>query len=65
MDDTIKKIIGRQIFDSRGTPTVEATVILTSGVAASAAVPSGASTGKYEAHEKRDGNDEYFGCTKV
>ena len=61
MDDTIKKIIGRQIFDSRGTPTVEATVILTSGVAASAAVPSGASTGKYEAHEKRDGNDEYFG----
>ncbi len=61
MEDTIKKIIGRQIFDSRGTPTVEATVILSSGVAASAAVPSGASTGKYEAHEKRDGNDEYFG----
>ncbi len=61
MEDTIKKIIGRQIFDSRGTPTVEATVILNSGVAASAAVPSGASTGKYEAHEKRDGTDDYFG----
>lgn len=61
MDDTIKKIIGRQIFDSRGTPTVEATVILNSGVAASAAVPSGASTGKYEAHEKRDGDDDYDG----
>ncbi len=61
MDDTIKKIIGRQIFDSRGTPTVEATVILNSGVAASAAVPSGASTGKYEAHEKRDNDDDYEG----
>ena len=61
MEDTIKKIIGRQIFDSRGIPTVEATVILNSGVAASAAVPSGASTGKYEAHEKRDGSDDYFG----
>lgn len=61
MDDTIKKVIGRQIFDSRGTPTVEATVILKSGVAASAAVPSGASTGKYEAYEKRDGGDEYCG----
>ncbi len=61
MDDTIKKIIGRQIFDSRGTPTVEATVILSSGVAASAAVPSGASTGQFEAHEKRDGGDDYDG----
>ena len=61
MEDTIKKIIARQIFDSRGTPTVEATVILKSGVAASAAVPSGASTGKFEAHEKRDGDDDYNG----
>ena len=61
MEDTIKKIIGRQIFDSRGTPTVEATIILNSGVAASAAVPSGASTGKYEAHEKRDNDDDYGG----
>jgi len=61
MEDTIKKIIARQIFDSRGTPTVETTVILNSGVAASAAVPSGASTGKFEAHEKRDGDDDYNG----
>lgn len=61
MEDTIKKIISRQIFDSRGTPTVEATVILNSGVAASAAVPSGASTGKFEAHEKRDGDDDFDG----
>jgi len=59
MEDNIKKIIGRQIFDSRGTPTVEATVILDSGIAASAAVPSGASTGKYEALELRDGGDDY------
>lgn len=61
MEDTIKKVIGRQIFDSRGTPTVEATVILESGVAATAAVPSGASTGQYEAYELRDGGDEYNG----
>ena len=61
MEDTIKKIIGRQIFDSRGNPTVEATVILSSGVAASAAAPSGASTGRFEAHEKRDGGDDYDG----
>lgn len=61
MEDTIKKVIGRQIFDSRGTPTVEATVILESGVAASAAAPSGASTGKFEAHELRDGKDDYHG----
>lgn len=61
MEDTIKRIFGRQIFDSRGMPTVEATVILESGVAATAAVPSGASTGKFEAHELRDGGDEYMG----
>lgn len=61
MEDTIKKILGRQIFDSRGTPTVEATVLLSSGVAATAAVPSGASTGQYEACELRDGGDDYMG----
>ena len=61
MEDTIKTIMGRQIFDSRGTPTVEATVILDSGVAAAAAVPSGASTGKFEAYELRDGGDDFFG----
>lgn len=61
MEDTIKKIFGRQIFDSRGVPTVEATVILQSGVAATAAVPSGASTGQYEACELRDGGEQYNG----
>lgn len=61
MEDLIKKVLARQIFDSRGTPTVEATVILESGVAATAAVPSGASTGAYEACELRDGGDAYDG----
>ena len=60
MEDTIKKVLGRQIYDSRGVPTVEATVILESGVAATAAVPSGASTGQYEACELRD-QDDFFG----
>ena len=45
----IASVAGRQIFDSRGTPTVEAEVILESGVAACASVPSGASTGRHEA----------------
>ncbi|MDZ7716054.1 MAG: phosphopyruvate hydratase [Balneolaceae bacterium] len=53
----IDAILGRQIIDSRGNPTVEAEVILTNGVVGRAAVPSGASTGEYEAVELRD-NDE-------
>ncbi|MEL6124737.1 MAG: phosphopyruvate hydratase, partial [Bacteroidota bacterium] len=53
-------IIGRQILDSRGNPTVEVEVITESGIVGRAAVPSGASTGKYEAVELRDGNKEYF-----
>lgn len=57
----IKNIIGRQIFDSRGTPTVSAEVILESGISAWAAVPSGASTGKYEAIELRDKEKSYNG----
>lgn len=57
----IKKVSGRQIFDSRGTPTVEAEVLLESGISARASVPSGASTGKYEACELRDGEREYDG----
>lgn len=60
-DCKIASIYGRQIFDSRGTPTVEATVILENGVATSAAVPSGASTGKHEAVELRDGGLSYDG----
>lgn len=61
MKTAIKEVIGRQIFDSRGTPTVSAEVILESGVSAWAAVPSGASTGKYEAIELRDGGTDYGG----
>ena len=58
---SIKKVSGRQIFDSRGTPTVEATVELQNGLTACASVPSGASTGQYEACELRDGGKEYQG----
>lgn len=60
-DCIISQITARQIIDSRGTPTVEATVILRSGVCASASVPSGASTGMYEACELRDNGSDYFG----
>ena len=58
----IAKIIGRQILDSRGNPTVEVDVITTSGVLGRAAVPSGASTGIHEAVELRDSdNSAYLG----
>ncbi len=57
----IRKIVGQQIFDSRGIPTVFAEVILESGIKASACVPSGASTGKYEAVELRDNDKNYNG----
>jgi enolase len=58
----IKKIIGREILDSRGNPTVEVDVILESGVIGRAAVPSGASTGEHEAVELRDGDkNRYLG----
>ena len=58
----IKKIIGRQIIDSRGNPTCEADVILENGTVGRGAVPSGASTGKLEALELRDNNaDNYDG----
>ncbi|HEY3374442.1 MAG TPA: phosphopyruvate hydratase [Candidatus Aquicultor sp.] len=52
----IERIIGREILDSRGNPTVEVEVVLDSGIVGSAAVPSGASTGVYEALELRDGD---------
>lgn len=59
---TIQNIHAREILDSRGTPTVEAEVVLDSGTRAVAAVPSGASTGSNEALELRDGDkDRYFG----
>jgi enolase len=54
-------IHGREILDSRGNPTVEVDVLLESGAMGRAAVPSGASTGAYEAHEKRDGGERYGG----
>jgi len=64
----IKEIIGRQIIDSRGNPTVEADIILESGTVGRAAVPSGASTGAREAIELRDGDKSQFmgkGVTKA
>ena len=56
----ITKVIGRQVFDSRGNPTVEAEIHLNDGTKASAIVPSGASTGAFEAYELRDNNKNYF-----
>ena len=56
----IKEIKARQIFDSRGNPTVEADVITSNGIKGTAAVPSGTSTGKHEAVELRDNNKEKY-----
>ncbi len=57
----IVHIVGREILDSRGNPTVEVEVVLASGARGAAAVPSGASTGEHEAVELRDGGDRYGG----
>lgn len=57
----IKKIIGREILDSRGNPTVEVDITLSDGGFGRAAVPSGASTGSHEAVELRDGSKRYGG----
>jgi len=57
----IKSIISREILDSRGNPTVEVEVTLDNGVVGRAAVPSGASTGAFEAAELRDGGKRYLG----
>ena len=56
----IQDVWARQILDSRGNPTVEVEVVLESGVIARASVPSGASTGMYEAVELRDGDKDYY-----
>ena len=56
----IKKVKGRQVFDSRGNPTVEAEVF-SENVSALAIVPSGASTGTHEAYELRDGSEDFNG----
>ena len=65
---TIEKVIGREIMDSRGNPTVEAEVVLAGGVIGRGAAPSGASTGEFEALELRDGDKSRYlgkGVTKA
>ncbi len=57
----IMQVIGREIIDSRGNPTVEAEVTLADGSVGRAAAPSGASTGEFEAHELRDGDKSKYG----
>ena len=57
----IVDIFARQIFDSRGNPTVEVDVVTENGILGRAAVPSGASTGEHEAVELRDGGSDYVG----
>ncbi|MFL5755109.1 MAG: phosphopyruvate hydratase, partial [Chloroflexota bacterium] len=52
----IERVLGREILDSRGRPTVEADVVLTNGIVGRSSVPSGASTGAHEAVELRDGD---------
>ena len=56
----IIKVHARQVFDSRGNPTIEAEVVLDNKIKTSAIVPSGASTGAFEAHELRDNDKNYF-----
>ena len=56
----IKNVIGRQVFDSRGNPTVEAEIFLDDGSSANAISPSGASTGAFEAYELRDNDKNNF-----
>ena len=68
MKMTIEKVIGREILDSRGNPTVEAEVWLSDGTVASGTAPSGASTGEFEALELRDGDKSRYlgkGVTKA
>ena len=60
MVSKIAKIVGREILDSRGSPTVEVDVILADGTLGRAAVPSGASTGAHEALEMRDGDAKRY-----
>jgi enolase len=57
---TIRTVHGRQIFDSRGRPTVEVDIVLDTGAVGRASVRSGASTGTHEAHEMRDGDPSVF-----
>ena len=57
----VEAVIAREILDSRGNPTVEVEVLLEDGTVARAAVPSGASTGQFEAYELRDGDKARYG----
>ncbi|MGB3614866.1 MAG: phosphopyruvate hydratase [Elainellaceae cyanobacterium] len=61
LDTAIEDILAREILDSRGRPTIEAEVYLTGGAVGLAQVPSGASTGTFEAHELRDGDSGRYG----
>ncbi len=61
MEKVIANVKAREIIDSRGTPTVQAEVILSDGTTSVASVPSGASTGAFEAHELRDKDERYMG----
>ncbi|MGN0584303.1 MAG: phosphopyruvate hydratase, partial [Ruminococcus sp.] len=61
----IRTIFGREILDSRGNPTVEAEIVLTDGARGRGAVPSGASTGKFEAVELRDKDRKRYGGNGV
>ena len=64
----IVEVLGREILDSRGNPTVEVDVVLDNDIVGRAAVPSGASTGEYEACELRDGDKNRYlgkGCQKA
>ena len=65
MNTNILNITAREILDSRANPTIEATVILEGGACGSASVPSGASVGKYEAHELRDRDPKRYGGAGV
>ena len=60
MSNKIQRVRGRQILDSRGSPTVEADVVLEGGTLGRAAVPSGASTGEHEALELRDADGSRY-----
>ena len=60
---TIEDLTAREILDSRGNPTLEATCLLAGGDIGTAAVPSGASTGAREALELRDGDERYGGSS--
>lgn len=61
----IVDVKGRQILDSRGNPTISVKISLESGISGTACVPSGASTGEYEAYEKRDNDDSLYGGKSV